>query len=105
MMSCQLITSASLLMNKDLVKEAKRIVEEEHQQQQELNHMQPTTLRKSYLQLQQQQQQHQQQRIVPPLNPRQYPQRKDQCEQTFNNEINAQLDCDASKPPPMETSI
>jgi hypothetical protein len=79
-MSCQLITSSSLLLNRNTVREAQNIIESPSQK-----------------------------RPQPPLNPRHFlttqPKTNESTTQTqaINNEINQDLD--ASKPPPMETAI
>jgi hypothetical protein len=87
-MSCQLITSSSLLLNRNLVREAQNIVESPSQKRQPLQ---------------------QNTKALPPLNPRHFlttqPKTNESTTQThaISNEINQ--DSDASKPPPMETAI
>ena len=84
-MSCQLITSSSLLLNRNTVREAQNIIESPSQKR-------PQNIK-----------------TQPPLNPRHFlttqPKTNESTTQTqaINNEINQDLD--ASKPPPMETAI
>ena len=94
-MSCQLITSSSLLLNRNIVKEAQHVVDSPIQRKQPVMN-----------------QYHQNNvKTLPPLNPRHFltsqPKTNESTTQTqtTSNDINQYQDSDASKPPPMETAI
>lgn len=98
MMSCQLITSSSLLLNRENVKEAKRIIESKKQVQE--RYLVPP-MRKNVIE-----------QNRPILSPRSFipaNQHYDVLVSSLaNQDANVQLtqtDSDASKPPPMETAI
>ena len=93
-MSCQLITSSSLLLNRNTVKEAHNVVDSTRNKN--MYHQSGNV------------------KALPPLNPRHFlttqPRTNESTTQTtqttlHSNEVNNCPESDASKPPPMETAI